>query len=189
VGVLYDPSAVALVASRALFEDDHYAFPRAPLELDLAVGDVELRMIVLHLKAFAADVDRRRAACAKLDEYLSGDEGARVILLGDLNDDPYDPPADNAFTGTFLDAAPRYHFLTHALPPESVSSVGYHHFVDGVQIEGEFLDHIIVTGAFADLWGTPVPVIHAEPPSAYDAWESDYSDHFPVVLELGAAGE
>lgn len=188
VGLFYKPSTTTVIASRALFDDDSYAFPRPPLEVEIEIEKDDLsvttRVIVLHLKAFSDSVDRRRAACDKLDTYLREAPDARVILLGDLNDDPHDPPADNAFAGTFLDAAPHYRFLTQALPPESVTSLGYHHFVDGVQIDGEFLDHFIVTGALADDFSQRAPVIQSVPESERSAFAQSHSDHFPVVLDL-----
>ena len=141
-------------------------------------------MIVLHLKAFGDSVDRRRAACEKLDTYLSTVPEKAVIVLGDLNDDPYDPPADNSFVGTFLDAAPTYHFVSAALPPESVTSLGYYHFVDGMQIDGEFLDHIILTNALTQTYGAPLPTIDAVPEAQRAQFESALSDHFPVLLDL-----
>jgi endonuclease/exonuclease/phosphatase family metal-dependent hydrolase len=185
VGLVYRTSTTTLLDSRALFEDDSWAFPRAPLEATVQIaGTVELTLIVLHLKAFQDSVDRRRAACDKLDDYLAASPDTRVVLLGDLNDDPHDPAADNAFVGTFLDAEPTYHFVTHALPPESVTSLGYHHAVDGMQIEGEFLDHFIVTGAVMDAFTTATATIASVPAPERDAYESSHSDHFPVVLDL-----
>ena len=38
VGLLYKPETTEVKDSRALFENDGYAFPRAPLEVDLVVG-------------------------------------------------------------------------------------------------------------------------------------------------------
>lgn len=188
VGLLYKSDRATVLSSRSLFDDDSYAFPRPPLEVALEVteGDasIEVTVIVLHLKAFADAVDRRRAACTKLASYLEEQPSPFVVMLGDLNDDPYDAPSDNAFAGTFLDAEPRYHFLTHALPPESVTSLGYYHYVGDTKIDGEFLDHIIVTGPVADTYAVLSPTIHGLPPAEYAAWEYDYSDHFPVTLDL-----
>jgi endonuclease/exonuclease/phosphatase family metal-dependent hydrolase len=188
VGLLYRGSTVEILASRALFENDSHAFPRPPLEVEVAVtkegSSIELTVIVLHLKAFGDSVDRRRAACAALESYLGERPSERVVVLGDLNDDPYDPPADNAFTGTFLDAEPHYLFVTQAFPPESVTSLGYYHYVGDTKITGELLDHVILTGPLAQSYATIVPSIRSVVPEQYDDWEWDYSDHFPVVVDL-----
>lgn len=188
VGLLYRTATTTLLDSRPLFEDDGYAFPRPPLEATLEVSkdgaSLEVTVIVLHLKAFGDSVDRRRAACEALDAYLADQPEARVVLLGDLNDDPYDAPADNAFVGTFLNAEPTYHFVTHDLPPESVTSLGYYHWVGGEQIDGEFLDHFILTSAAMAPFSQVVPTIVSVPAGERDAFETTHSDHFPVVLDM-----
>ncbi len=188
VGLIYKPATTTLLDSRPLFDDDSFAFPRPPLEATFAISkgeeSVELTLIVLHLKAFGDSVARRRAACDKLDTYLSETPGARVVLLGDLNDDPHDPAEDNAFVGTFLDAEPTYHFITRDLPPESVTSLGFYHWVEGMKIDGEFLDHFILTeGAMNRFAGAKASISSVPIPDRAD-FEDTRSDHFPVVLEL-----
>ena len=189
VGLVFNTATTTVVHARALFEDDSFAFPRAPLEATVSIekgdSETELTVVVLHLKAFQDSVDRRRAACSKLDTYLQQTPGAQVVVLGDLNDDPHDPPADNSFVGTFLHAEPTYHFVTHELPPESVTSLGYYHFVDGMRIDGEFLDHFILTGAAWDAFATITPTIESVPEAERSEFEDTHSDHFPVMLELG----
>ena len=188
VGLVYKRSTTTLVESQALFTDDSFAFPRAPLEatfeIDKGQETAEVTVIVLHLKAFGDSVDRRRAACDKLDTYLQQTPDAQVVLLGDLNDDPYDPPAENSFVGTFLDAEPTYHFVTSELAPESVTSLGYYHFVDGTRIEGEFLDHFILTGPAMNAFTTVEVTIESVPEAERDDFEQTHSDHFPVMLDL-----
>jgi hypothetical protein len=97
--------------------------------------------------------------------------GDRFVVLGDFNDDPYDVPADNSYTGTFLDQEPNYWFVTKSLPPESVTSVGYYHYVNGQKITGEFLDHVIVNGLTNSSFSAISPKIHGKPPSEYAQWD------------------
>ncbi len=188
VGVIYDTRTTIVLEQSTLFESDSYAFPRAPLELRVEVSKqgatTELSVIVLHLKAFGDSVDRRRDACKKLVSYLDGKSEPAYLVIGDLNDDPYDPAASNSFTGTFLDSEPAYHFLTAQLPPESVSSLGYYHYVDGKKITGEFLDHAIATDALFGRFATVTPSIDALPEAQFDSYESDYSDHFPLLVSF-----
>jgi len=188
VGLLTKSATTTVLDWTTLFPNNSWAFPRPPLEATVRVDkgeqSIELRVIVLHLKAFADSVDRRRAACQKLDEYLREEPAPEVLIIGDLNDDPYDPPADNSFVDTFLDAEPDYHFITHSLPPESVTSVSWYHWVGNEKITGEFLDHAIATGSLLDRFSTATPTIVSVPESQYDDWEDTHSDHFPVVVDF-----
>jgi len=186
VGLLYRKSTVAVVKSTILFPYDWSAFPRPPIEAELKIQrngkQIEITVIVLHLKAFKDSVDRRREACEKLVAHMAQSPDTHFVVIGDFNDDPYDPPAQNSYIGTFLDAQPKYHFVTASLPPETVTSTGYYHYVNGQKITGEFLDHAVVTGSLYDAYDSIIPSVDALPYSEFDAWKADYSDHFPVIL-------
>jgi endonuclease/exonuclease/phosphatase family metal-dependent hydrolase len=186
VGMLYRSSTVELLESKVLFPFDWQPFPRPPLEAKLSIKrdgkSIELTVIVLHLKAFKDSVDRRREACKKLDEYIQKSGNKQTIVIGDFNDDPYDAPAQNSYVDTFLDTEPGYYFVTATLPPETVTSTGYYHWVNGQKITGEFLDHAIVTGELYDLYGSITPAVVAQPQSQFAAWKKSYSDHFPVLV-------
>ena len=136
-------------------------------------------------------VDRRRAACRLIDERAEADGGPPLAVIGDFNDDPYDDAADNAFVDTLLDDEPTGHFLTAVLPPESVSSTGWHHCVGNQYIEGEFIDHAVLTGALMDRFSAATPTIHGVAQAEFDDYRAQYSDHFPVEIRLvpcGASG-
>lgn len=192
VGLLYRPETVTLVGWETIYEDEWYAFPRDPLVAELLVerggGQTRLFVIVVHLKAFGDSVDRRREACAKLSSYIESareiDPSREYAIVGDFNDDPYDPPELNAFAGTFLDAEPAYYFVTHTLPPETVTSLGWFHVVDGKQIDGEFLDHGIMTGGLYASYETITPEVWSVEPSGFDEFDQTWSDHFPVVFDM-----
>lgn len=188
VGLIYRTDTTTVLASDMLFEDESYAFPRPPLVVHVEVvkgsASVELDIVVVHLKAFGDSVDRRRAACAMLDEYLRERPERRYLVIGDYNDDPHDAVEDNAFVGTFLDAEPMYYFVTEVFPPEAVTSLGYYHFVDGRRVTGELLDHVVATGAVVDTFSELIPRIESVPESQYDEYDNDYSDHFPVILTM-----
>ena len=53
-----------------------------------------------------------------------------------------------------------------------------------MQITGEFLDHAVMTGELYDRFSDVVPEIVSLPEAEYDAWRSDYSDHFPLRVRL-----
>lgn len=188
VGLLYDPDIVTVVATEELFAGDSWAFPRPPLRVDVEVsrGDRTLSFTVfsLHLKAQGDDVERRRLACAALNDYVREQGLEDAILLGDLNDDPHDPEEDNAFLGTLLGEDPYWRFLTEDLPPESVTSTGWYHWVGDEQIQGEFIDHAIARGPLADRYASITPEIRGVPESEYQEFRQDYSDHFPVLVRF-----
>ncbi len=185
VGLLYRPDVVTIVSTEELFADDPVAFPRPPLRADVRLGSFELTLIVVHLKAYDDGLDRRRAACAALDDYVRTTlDDAAVILVGDFNDDPNEPPETNAFGGTFLDREPEYWFLTGGLPPESVTETAYWHEVDGETVAGTFLDHAIASGEVVETYPRFRATIAGVDESDWDAWRALYSDHFPVLFAL-----
>lgn len=188
VGIVWRPDALSMLSWEAVMEANHHAFPRAPLEARFRVGrgaaGFSLAALVLHLKAFGDSLDRRQAACRQIRDYVAGRQDKRYVLLGDLNDSPFDPEESNAFAGTLLDQAPTWQFVTARLPVESVSSLGYFHYVGDERVRGEFLDHVVVHGDLFDLYSDVVPEIVSVPPWEYDAWEESRSDHFPVVVDF-----
>lgn len=187
VGLLYDPDVVTVLATEELFDDDGWAFPRPPLRADLEItrgeATLEITVFSLHLKAHGDDVDRRRLACEALDAYVDEQGLDHALLIGDLNDDPYDPPEDNAFLGTLLDT-PDWDFLSRDLPPESVTSTGWYHWVDGERIEGEFIDHAVARAPLRALYEAVDVEILGVPEAEFDAFREDYSDHFPVLFDF-----
>ena len=190
VGLVYRPATVTILSSETIFSRDWYPFPRAPLIVDLEVtrggGTTALKVIVLHLKAFGDEEsrDRRKAGCEKIEEYVRQRPQHHWLILGDFNDNPFAADADNVFTETFLGYEPSYYFVTSVLPPETVSSVGWYHYVNGQKIKGQFLDHVIVTGPLYEGFSTVTPEVLGVPSSQYKEWENSYSDHFPVVVDF-----
>ena len=188
VGLLYDPKVVSVVAWKTLFAGEWWPFPRAPLEATLRLTregkQITFKVIVLHLKAFPEGAERRREACEDLDAYLQSGLPQTTIIIGDFNDTPYDTGEDNVFTTSFQDNEPLYDFVTADLPLGTVSSMGYHHVVDGVMIPGELLDHGVVTERLAISYSGIEPEVLAQPPEDYDWYEDTYSDHFPLLLHF-----
>ena len=191
VGLIYREATTTVIASETLFIGDTQPFPRPPLRVDLTVTKEgrtsTFAVIVLHLKAFQDSVDRRREACQKLRDYVQAQAEKRFVLIGDLNDDPYDLPSENSFDKTFLGAEPDYVFVTASLPPETVTSTGYFHKVGGQTYTGEFLDHAIVTGDLYDDFQTVAPLVVAKPEAEFDAWTAATSDHFPLIVTFQPA--
>ena len=188
VGLIWRKSTTTLNDWEVVWESDWSAFPRPPIIADVTVtgekGASTFKVSVLHLKAFKDDVDRRREACEKMDKYIAGQADKRYVMIGDFNDDPYDPPAKNAYVDTFLDAEPDYYFVTQQLPLGTVTSTGYGTDVNGDWKDGEFLDHAILTGDLYSSFESVTAEVKGKPESEFSAWKKDYSDHFPVLVHL-----
>lgn len=190
VGIVVNPATTTVLSTETLFEDDSWAFPRPPMYARVAVEDTagrttEFGVVSLHLKAHGDDHERRRLACEALAAWAEDTEPRDLLLIGDLNDDPYDgPDQNNVFDGTLLNTEPDWRFLTAGLPPESVTSTGWYHVVDGVEIQGEFIDHAVARGELLERFSSFEPTIHGLPEDQFEQWRDDYSDHFPVTVDL-----
>jgi len=185
VGLLYKTSTVTLDGHKELFTSDWDAFPRQPLEATITVGGQwTLNVIVLHLKAFKDGLERRRKACKALADYIPKQKNKKYLIIGDLNDDPYDSAASNSYEGTFLNAEPEYHFLSKTLPKGTVTSTGYYTWINGKKHNGEFLDHAIATGALKSAYSTITTEVRGLPESQWADWKKSYSDHFPVLVHF-----
>ncbi|MEZ4265854.1 MAG: endonuclease/exonuclease/phosphatase family protein [Myxococcota bacterium] len=190
VGLLVRRDTVRILAAKPLFVGDWWPFPRAPLDATLLIqkpeGSIVVHVVVVHLKAFgdSESFGRRREACQKLNAFLGGKADTRYILVGDFNDSVLDPPAENTFFGTLLDAEPTWTIATAALPESTVSSTSWFHVVDGQQVRGELIDHVIVDETITDVYPAPTAEVIARPLAEYDTWTDGWSDHFPVLLHL-----
>lgn len=185
VGFIYNTDRVTIIESDVLFESDWSAFPRPPLFVTVSLdGSADhFGVIVVHLKAFRDSLDRRVAACEALDEFIQEQENTDIVVIGDFNDDPHDAEAENAFVDTFLDS-PDYIFVTDPLPPETVTSTGFYHWVDGERIDGEFLDHAVFTTGLYDRFGSVEVSVDAVPNEQFDSFERQYSDHLPLLIDI-----
>lgn len=187
VGFMYRVDRVRVSDVRPIFQDDGYAFPRAPLQAFVEVlgptGEVrfDFMFLVVHLKAQgdAQSQARREAAIEALDAYLVAELAAGGeqdwIVVGDYNDRLTDSGNQNVFR-RMLDQPDQYTFLTQRL--EQSGAFSY------IPIPG-FIDHILVTrDAIAEygLGRTEVLPLEMTEPS----YVSLVSDHRPVraVFEL-----
>ena len=186
VGILFRGSRLELIHSKQIFKNDWFAFPRPPLQATFRSqpSGEEFTVIVLHLKAFQEGEERRRDACIKLDAYIRAQAEQEHVVLGDFNDDPFDDLSTNVFEGSFLTPDGFYDFTGKDLPPTSVTSTGWYHYVGDDNIKGEFIDHVLLTHGMGEAWDREKPVIHGVPEAEFEAWIDYSSDHFPVSLTL-----
>ncbi len=179
VGLLWRSDRVEVTDVQTLFPADGYAFPRPPLAARvnvLGAPGYDFLAVVLHLKAQldTSSANRRRAACERLDEWVTTELGTGdepdVMLLGDVNDELTDPPQWNVFDA-FLDQPERY-----AFPTLSGEQAGEHTYIPF----HSYIDHVIVTSEMNDA----VEAASVLPLENQVSFYRDLTDHRPVRATL-----
>ncbi|MDY7227681.1 putative Ig domain-containing protein [Hyalangium rubrum] len=156
LAVLYKTEGVQLLSAEIILGSRNSDFAgRPPLRVDLRItrdgASVDLIAIVLHMKAFGnfADYEQRQRAGAALKQYLDQSlPTARVIVLGDWNDD-LDDTTVGGFQPSpyqnFLDASSEYTFLTRELSQSTGSTEQFPSFIDHQLVSNElaasYVDH------------------------------------------------
>jgi endonuclease/exonuclease/phosphatase family metal-dependent hydrolase len=187
IGFIYRESLLSVEAGFLLFDND-FSFPRPALQVMVAADDgvnppLDFIAIAVHLKAGQGDEDleRRIDAATKLESHMrsnvdgSGDDD--LLLLGDFNQTP------GEFAGQvfapFTGAVDRYDIRTAPL------------FDDG-QIShinsDRLIDHVVTTASLRAQIGpgvAQIPPLHEQ----LDNYNTDVSDHLPVVLSIPLAAQ
>ncbi|MBU8896932.1 putative Ig domain-containing protein [Corallococcus sp. M34] len=192
-GVLYDNTLTFVSAGIILTEYNTDFSGRPPLRVDFTtpLDGVEspLVVIVLHMKALddATSRDARQRASVALKGYLDANlAGARVLVLGDWNDD-VDESISHDGAGNvlptpyanFVEDPAHYTFVTRPLSLAGQRSV--------IGFEG-VVDHTLITESLAARY-----VANSARILAPDQWIPDYenvvSDHYPVVSAYALSGQ
>jgi endonuclease/exonuclease/phosphatase family metal-dependent hydrolase len=173
LGFVWRTDVLELEWSEELLPGDE-SFPREPVHgrFTTVGGAMDFSAITVHLKAglSSADEERRVQAAADLEDYVSHTlrvDETEVVILGDFNEAMSDPRSDEVF-GVFETAG--YQHLTADLPADDASFIP----------SGVTLDHVVVTGEFADAVGDQVQVPHVD--ENVPQYLELVSDHRPVVL-------
>jgi len=200
---LYKPSVMTVRGAQLILTEpsnDHALAGRAPLRVDLTVRkngfQIELVVIVLHLKAYAdvASYQRRLAAAQALKDYVDRNlANQKVLVLGDWNDD-----VDQSTTSSggvllpspfeaFIDDPAGYTFVTATL-----SRAGARSTVNFPNV----IDHHLVTSPLASLYlrGSAAvlrPDLWGDSNYALGSYVISTSDHYPVESQyvLGVLSE
>ncbi|WP_257453517.1 endonuclease/exonuclease/phosphatase family protein [Archangium lipolyticum] len=188
VGILYRPDVVTVRDAKLILTSSNYDFgTRPPLRVDLRITrngvSVDLVAIVLHMKALSdvESYDRRQRAALALQDYLDTNlPDARVLVLGDWNDDvdvsiTRDPNVVNGYMPTpyrnFLDAPAEYSFLTRPLSLAGQrSTVNNTQFIDHQLVSNELLSNYVSGSAQRVMPGSDIP-----------QYGTTTSDHYPVL--------
>jgi endonuclease/exonuclease/phosphatase family metal-dependent hydrolase len=159
------------------------ALPRSPFVLEFTFNGVPMVLINNHFKAMADEQSesRRRAGCLLLEEYVEDHfAGRKVIIVGDMNDELTDPPADNVFAN-FLDDADHWKFVDLPIAEDSAAQWSYPGWPSHI-------DHILINEhLFAESVGAGSEVrvlpIHSYM-SNFSAYDLNISDHLPVMFQF-----
>lgn len=176
---LYKEKEIALLTHPTeLFDDNHYAFPRPPLLLEIVhTSGIETVLVNLHLKCCGGEENerRRREASILLKDYLDTHYSDRpVVVLGDFNDEIAGVPDDENVFINYLNDAEQYRFADLAIAKSDRSDWSYPSYPSHI-------DHILITDELFSLVDT-VGVL------TYDLCDGRYfryiSDHRPLLLRL-----
>ncbi|MCP4292422.1 MAG: hypothetical protein GY780_11390 [bacterium] len=167
-------------------------FPRNPLLLLGSFDGLPIAVINNHLKCCGdGEIDendswdeetRRRDACLLLEEYaLENLSDYRVFIIGDFNDSLTDSSSDNVFTNFIMDPA-QWRAADMVIAEDS--SLGW-------SFPGwpSHLDHIIINEPLFEAADRPdaevrVMTLQAYLAGGWSQYDSDMSDHLPVVLKV-----
>ena len=185
LALLYKNSADFQISSiQELFEDDWYAFPRSPLQIEFLWNNETFFLINNHLKAMGDedDVERRRQASEGLAEYvLTVLPNENVIIAGDLNDLIIDIPETNVFN-VFLQDSENFLMTDYDIAYGSALHWSWNN-------GSSHLDHIIISDELFSEFsnqGSSIQTIRIDDylGNGWNFYEEYISDHRPVVLTL-----
>jgi hypothetical protein len=206
---LYDPDVVSVISAAEVTEGmDGFDFAggRFPFQLHATVslpGGAAFEVYVLDLHMLSgttqSDYSRRVNASQQLKAYVDGllADGARVIVLGDLNDELLASISGSPFSpyANFL-ADDDYLFLTEPFDLPGEGDDLHTYCANAACTSGSVLDHLILTD---NLEGDYVPGSvgrHAALLDAFDDFGGEFvtttSDHLPVYARFdlrSVAGE
>lgn len=171
-----------------IYTDNSRAFPRPPLVLEGNWYGERIVIINNHLKASGNGVfdpddawdeeSRRQEAIALLDAYvLTYFDDEKLVILGDLNDELDDPPAQNVFQLMLTDTA-SYYFTDL---PIALGSNLYWSYPSWPS----HIDHIAISNElFTGHLETKTLLYDTYLEGRWSEYEKNISDHRPVAVTL-----
>lgn len=191
---IYNTEVIDAIDFYEIYTTEEYwrPFPRAPMVFELMFMNIKYVVINNHLKCCGdgyMDTDdpwdeetRRRDAMVLLEEFIRMDlQDENVILLGDLNDNLADPPANNVFN-VFIDNEEDYLFVDMEIAKGSNYSWSYPSWPS-------HLDHILITEVLFDVfseYGSEIQTLRLDDffGGGFNEYDNNVSDHRPVGMKL-----
>jgi hypothetical protein len=188
--VLYNTQTVQVDSFATIFSGLSNPFPRPPLLVKLHWQDQEIILISMHLKAYGDDVInnanpndeevRRQYACQLLDQYIEAYfPDAKVIVVGDMNDQIQEPATTNVFM-SFINKPQEYSFadmsIAQHLTSQNCSYPNYSSHLDHILITNELFDAYAASSSYVKT----LQIEHYITPGGWSSYENLISDHRPV---------
>lgn len=179
LGYLYKTSEIKIneAETEALFTDDSYAFPRAPLKINVThiPSGESVYIINNHLKCCGGsdNVARRRSAAEQLKEYIDTNlKDDKVIVVGDMNDRIDGVGEENNVFWSFIEDEQNYKFADMGIATGNSAYWSYASYPSHI-------DHLLITNeCFADV----DTVFTTRPDMCVPDFRAIVSDHRPVEL-------
>lgn len=171
--------------------EDEYSLPRAPLVMEFSFGGAPLVLINNHYKCcgdnvidegdYSDEEKRRRDASLILEDYCDAVyPDAKVILVGDLNDELTDAPSGNVFAN-FLDDPAHWRFVDQDIAEDPTAQWSYPGWPSHI-------DHILVNEHVIDDFEAATSEVRVLPLhealGGFSKYESNISDHLPVMFRF-----
>ncbi|MFD1550949.1 hypothetical protein DNU06_04900 [Putridiphycobacter roseus] len=194
LALIYNTSTISINSAYEIYSSFPYwsAFPRAPQVLEFTYKNQNFAIINNHLKCCgdgylnnnddSDEENRRFQANTLLENYIATNfTNTNVILLGDLNDEITDLPADNVFL-PFLNQPTQYLFADDFIANSVPSNWSYPAWPSHI-------DHILITKPlFNDFSanGSSIETIRIDDylNNGFSSYDAILSDHRPVALKL-----
>ncbi|MTI28007.1 endonuclease/exonuclease/phosphatase family protein [Fulvivirga kasyanovii] len=176
-GFLYNTSEIiAVSASRSIFPENRYEFPRQPILLTVQhKNGLKVTLINIHLKCCDDGKVRREKASMMLKQYVDDSLSRQnVIVLGDFNDEISN---DTPFANFIKDEA------NYTFADREISLKGKEHW--SYPSWPAHIDHILISNELADNHITTKTVALDQ---CIGVYEDHVSDHRPVIISLKADG-
>ena len=173
---------VEIINQSILFSNMSYEFAgRPPLKVELqwscGILATSLSIVVIHLKSGSdnQDAERRYASCEELESYIDSRPSENIIVLGDFNDEIFDPENINSLW-------PMVNSSSIQFTTESIANIDYFATYPSWP---SFIDHIAISeNLFDEFQGSSINTIRLDDYTGYTFYQNNFSDHRPVIFSF-----
>ena len=192
LGFIFKTEAVEINDIYEIYTTSPYwnAFPRSPMVMDINFMEQNYFIINNHFKCcgdgmidfdnLSDEETRRYTAINLIKEYIDNNlESKRVIVLGDLNDNIAEAPANNVFRKILEDSL-NYFFADLEIAQGSISEWSYPNWPSHI-------DHILVTNEiFNGINTIEAKTIKVDQylGGGWNEYDQNISDHRPVAMKI-----
>lgn len=186
LGFIYNPNTVNVISYEEIMEWEEYYFLRIPLLLTVEYDGNIIHLITVHFKANddgSLDESKRRRSCQLLDEYVTANlNDAKVIILGDMNDELTDEDGENVFE-VFLEDTNEYLFadmeISQSANTGNASYPSYPSHIDHILITNELFPQLAQENSLVQTL-----LVDYQMDGGLGSYRSYISDHRPVAIRL-----